>query len=277
MTERPWPNKTRLLAAALAFAGLAAPVPAQQPPVDAGEIVVEARPEDALRRFVEALTDPGRTRQLGRWDREICPTVAGIAPAEAAYMERRIGEIAAPLGLLAHPPGCLTSMLILVTDDAAGLAASFARQYPIMLRSDGRSRLQRFVESRRAVRWLAVTDPCEGGCGLTGSRLSLPTHPEFRIMLVIVDAQQIGGVTLGGLSDYAAFVALANPPLNERRPARSIMALFEEPRPAELPSALTEQDQAFLAGLYDSRANAAVQEQRATIVNRMREGDDDAE
>lgn len=262
----------RLWSRWLALASLTMLAAAQPPPAaPEPEIVVRGEQEQALRRFVEALADPGLSRQLGRWDREICPAVIGVDPSQTAFMERRIGAHAAPLGLRARTAGCLTTMLIVVTADASGLAASFARNYPVTLRTDGRGKLNGFVASTLPVRWLSVTDLCAfGGCTLPNSRLSTATRAGFQAMIVIVDARQIGGFGLSEVSDYVSVVALGNPPLGGRRPPTSILSMFERDRPAGSRFELTNEDRAFLAGLYRSRLDAPGQEQRASIARRMR-------
>lgn len=254
----------------LALAGLIMPA-AAQPPADPPQpdIVVRGQQERALRAFVEAMSDPARTAQLARWNREICPTVIGIDPAEAAFMANRIGEIAAPLGLRVQGAGCLSTMLIVVTADASGLATAFARHYPVTLRTDGRARLNRFVFSSQPVRWLSVTELCARGCTDTGSRLTIATHPEFQAMIVIVDARQIGGFSLGELSDYVAVVALGNPPLARNRPSTSILSMFELQRPEGRRFELTAWDRSFLDGLYRTNPQSTLSQQRAAIARHM--------
>ena len=260
------------LTVGLTLAGFAMPVAAEAPPdAPEPEIVVRGQQELALRNFVESMADPGLTRQLARWGAEICPTVIGIDPPQAEFMQRRIGEVAASLHIRARTGGCLTTMLIVFTPDAAGLAASFARHYPITLRADGQWKLDRFVASTLPVRWLTVTDPCGiEGCSLPNSRLTMATHPAFQTMVVIADAQQIGRFSLGELADYLSIVLLGNPPLSGHRPSTSILSMFEIQRTPGLRFELTTYDHSFLEGLYRSRAEGSGQEQRASIVHHMR-------
>jgi hypothetical protein len=264
------------VALGLALACLSAPLAAQRPiGAPAQEIVVEGRQEQALRNFVAAMTDPRRSRQIARWNGEICPTVVGVDARQAAFMARRIGEIAVSLRLRARSEGCLTTMLILVSTNAPALAASLARNYPIALRADGRSRLNRFVASTRPVRWLSVTDDCGfEGCSLPNSRLSRATRPQFQAMIVIVDAQQIGEFSLGELTDYVSVVALANPSLHRRWPSTSILSMFEEDRPPGFRFGLTDYDRSYLTGLYRTRIDGSGQEQRASIVRQMEDAQD---
>ena len=271
---RPLGGAPAALALALAVpTSLKAQQSAPNPPEE--NILVEARLEQAIRNFVASMSDADRSRQLARWDREICPAVLGIDPAQADYMARRIGETAAMLRLRTGGRNCRPTMLVVVPPNAGGVALTLARNAPITLRTDGRTRLRRFVASTSPVRWLSVTNPCgDEGCGLPNSRLSRATHPEFQAMIVIVDAQQIAGFSLGEISDYVALVALGNPPLDGRRPSTSILAMFEQERVAGTRFALTEFDRAYLRGLYRTRADATGQEQRASIADRM---EDEAE
>ena len=262
---RLWPRWLALASLPLLIASQAPPPAAPNP-----EIVVQGQQERALRTFVEAMANPGRSQQLGRWDREICPAVLGVDQPQADYIAARIAQHAAPLGLRSRSGGCSTTMLIVFSNEAQALATSFARDYPVTLGSDGRARLGRFVASRAPVRWISVTELCPFGCALPNSRLSLATHPAFRAMILIVDARRIQGFGIGELADYVALVALGNPPLSGARPETSILSMFERPRPEGYRFELTRNDRAFLAGLYRARANAPGSEQRSSIARRMR-------
>lgn len=234
------------------------------------EIVVEGLREKELRDFVAAMTDPRRTQQIARWDRKICPTVLGIEPRQADVMARRIGEVAATVRLQAGTRGCDSTMLVVVSPDAAGLATSLARDYPVTLRKDGDWRLKRFAASNRPVRWLTLTDPCGPmGCALSGSRLTASTNPRFEAMIVLVDAPQVSGFSLGEVSDYVSFIVLGNPPLGGRSPVTSILSMFERERPAGSSFMLTDHDRTYLAGLYRTRTDGLGKQQRSAVVNYM--------
>ena len=255
----------------MGFAGLAgahAPAEPSVAPTEA-DIVVRAQQEDAIREFVASVTEAGRSGQLGRWSGEICPSVIGIDRSQADFMTLRIGEVAAPLELRVRTRNCSTSMLIIVTNEAARFATHFARLYPITLRADGQAKLNLFAHTGRPVRWISVTDLCGVGCSQPNTRILRATHPEFRAMLVIVDARQIGGFSLGEVSDYVAMVALANPRPGARDQA-SILSMFDRPRPADGPFALTQTDRSFLVGLYRSNPHQSAGAQRASIETHMR-------
>lgn len=258
-----------------AMHGLAqTPAPSTTAPPTASQedIIVQAKREEAIRAFVAGMTDPDPGRQIGRWDTVICPSVTGIASAQAAFMEARIADVAASLDLRTLEPGCRPTMLVIVDNDVATFTETLAKRLPITLRTDGVARLRQFVASMRPVRWLSITDPCGfGGCTLPGSRLSSAERPAFRAMIVIVDGKQIGSVSLAELSDYVAFVALGNPPLEGKRAPTSILSMFDRERPQGAHFELTGGDRTFLEGVYRSRVNGLGQEQRASIVHHMKE------
>ncbi len=260
----------RAVLVALMFACLAMPGTARSADDSFDEIVVEGLRETELREFVAAMTDPVRTRQIARWDREICPTVLGIETHQAEFMARRIGEVATTVRLQVATSGCVSTMLVVVTPDASALATSLARDYPVTLRKDGDWRLKRFAASNRPVRWLTLTDPCgPQGCVLSGSRLTASTNPRFEAMIVLVDAPQVRRFNLGEVSDYVAFVVLGNPPLGGQAPATSILSMFERERPAESSFRLTDHDRTYLAGLYRTRTDGLGKQQRSAIANYM--------
>ena len=80
-----------LLAAALPLSPASAQQPTTQAPKDV--VVVGQRLKDALRHFVDSVTQAGPTDQLARWNEQFCPQVIGIDAAQAEFMMRRIGEI----------------------------------------------------------------------------------------------------------------------------------------------------------------------------------------
>jgi hypothetical protein len=268
-------GRSLLLLAAAASAATAAA--AQQPPAEpdvapanSPDIFVEGRQREAISAFVAALANPSKTNQYARWEADPCPIVAGLDPHQADFVSQRISAVAQPLHLTEGIGRCPPSALVIVTPDASATAAALARALPVTLRTDGQGKLDRFVASKRAIRWLSVTDPCGfGGCSLPGSRLKMSERPRFSAMIAIVDAQAIGGFSLGEIADYVAFVLLANPAPGGPWPASSILSMFDRDRAPGGRFALTDSDHAFLDGLYRTRPDAPSTSQRASIANRM--------
>jgi hypothetical protein len=262
-------TRLKLLAALFAIALTATPAIAE--PDKEGAIVIEGerRVKNVLRNFIASLTQAGPTDQLARWKDEVCPTVAGINPAEARFMEDRIIDLGIAAGLRGPDPGCDTTLAVIVTPDADGFANDLVRHYPVTLRTDGLSRLKNFAASSRPVRWISVTNECGEGCALPGSRLRKATRPTFYVMIIVVDAKQVAGFSIGELSDYVALVALSNPPMGGRN-SNSILSMFDRPRAQGSAFALTSYDRSFLGGLYGSSIDQSANVQRQSILSHMR-------
>ena len=79
---------------------------AEAPPASSSRqqqpIVVQGKLKDTVSRFVEQLTQTMSTGQIGRWYGEVCPTIYGMDPAQAAFMQDRIAELARSVRLLTN-------------------------------------------------------------------------------------------------------------------------------------------------------------------------------
>lgn len=234
-------------------------------------IVVTGHLKDVLRTFVQSLSKEGPTGQIARWDRFICPTVIGIDPAQARFVERQIIDVAQQVGLRPLGSGCTTSFIMVVTTNARGFTKALIHDYSIDFRTDGIASLRTFAETSDPVRWISISNECGGsGCELPNSRITKSTKPVLQSMVVVVDADSLHGYSLGELSDYLALVGLTNPPQGATRNSHSILSMFNQTRAAGTPFQLTQFDKSFLAGLYNSRLDAAGETQRMTIVTHMR-------
>ena len=259
---------------AITLALLVAPSSITAAPSD-GDIVVEGRKLEA-QKFVQALTDADRTRQLARWDRAICPRIVGVDEDQAALIKQNIARVAESLGLRAYARGCRTSMLIMFDNDAQAMAAALAKSRTVFLGGQGRDRLTDFVETKNPVRWISLSDPCGfEGCAVKRSRLKKSERPAIYMMLVLVDGQEIGAFGLNEISDYLSMVALGNPVLGEAWPNTSILSMFSRER-EDQPFLLTDNDRAYLTGLYTSRTDATGPLQRRSIIEKMTNSDDAA-
>jgi hypothetical protein len=240
------------------------PAPSPAPP----DIVVHGQTERTLKTFVDTLAQSGNTEQVARWGDFLCSYVSGLAPDQADFVAGRIAATARSLDLHAKATGCLPNIVVFATHDAALLAKTLSHRYHPDWGQNGLVQLDRFVRSRRPVRWVSVVDPCGGGCGLPNSRLVKATHPEYRLMVVIIDADQIAGLQLGQLADFVTMVALANPPLGVDPPPNSILDLFDAP-PDARPTMLSDYDRAYLRALLLMPLGAGDIEQRRILVNLM--------
>lgn len=261
--------------------------PADPAPVDLGEIEVTGQPLDAMiRSFVDEVAAPNRRRGIARWDDRICIGVANLRAEPAQYIVDRVSTVAEDLGVIPGEPGCSPNVIIIASDDPDGLARQLTeeRRRAFRMGGSGMDRggdaLEAFVSSEAPVRWWQVSMPadsetgqratripgeCSGSCDASGtnpmdyapvistfaaSRLSTQIVDYIFRTVVILDIDQIGGVSGQQLADYVAMVTLAqiDPEADTSRYA-SILNLFEAPDSA---AGLTEWDRAYLAGLYDA-------------------------
>lgn len=249
------------------------------------EIVVTAeRLREVVREFVgEIAVAPGSERQMARWDRKICPLVAGLPSHQMQYMADRIAQRAHQVGLEPEGAGCKANILIFVTPDASRLAEGIVSEYRELVAyysttgvsTLGRGPLEDFTTSSAPVRWWHVNqtvsaegqqladDTGNGGLrvlrsGQPPGRLRRATRQDFLRVLIIVDARQAQGLQFQALADYVAMVSLAQlDPAGETTDIPSILNLFNDHQTGRAtPAAMTEWDEAYLDGLYNARRTA---------------------
>jgi hypothetical protein len=300
----------RLLSSGLLALGLicAAPLAAHAQIATEDELVVTGqRVDEAIRDFVTALTAaPTGEDQVARWDRRICPGVAGIRARQGQAMIDRLALRAFQVGLDVGQPGCTPNVLVFVTPDSDALARELATNYPDLVgyhggqasQTRGREALEAFASDTRAVRWWHVSQTVtrdgqvlgdtvaqtSRSGGMRGAqvvrnapagRLQAATRQDFNRVLIIVDARRAAGLTMDSLGDYVAMVALAQlDPSADTSAHSTILNLFADAAAGRtVTTALTDWDVAYLQALYDTQRNASSSSrQEAEIGRRMREG-----
>lgn len=260
-----------------------APATADDAPVELEDIEVTGRSLDSLiRSFVNEVAAPNFNRGLARWEDHICVGVANLKAEPAQYIVDRVSTVADDIGLRPGSPGCAPNVIIIATDDPAGLAADLVRDRERALRPGGSGMdrgggaLRRFVASGEPVRWWQVSMPidsetgqratripgeCRNACGSvfdyapityvdSPSRLNTQIVNNIFRTVVILDVDQVSQVSAQQLADYVAMVTLAqiDPEADTSRYA-SILNVFDAPDTA---AGLTDWDKAYLEGLYDA-------------------------
>lgn len=279
---------------------LVAPAAAQPqtPQADEDIVVVAERLREMVRQFVgEVAVAPSSERQIARWDRKICPLVAGLPARQMQYMADRIAQRAHQVGLEPEGAGCKANILIFITPDAGRFAEGIVDEYRELMayysttgiNTLGRGPLEDFTTSTAPVRWWHVNQTVSadgqqlGGdtgngdaqvlrSGQAPGRLRRATRQDFLRVVIIVDARQAAGVQLQALSDYVAMVSLAQlDPAGEATSVPSILNLFVEHQSGQSgPAAMTEWDEAYLDGLYNARRTAPREVwQQRDIADRM--------
>jgi hypothetical protein len=253
-----------------------------------GEIVVEGRrTAEAVQAFVDNMALPTeRNGQLARWDRRICPGVAGLRTRYAEFVIDRMAQRAFEVDLDVGEPGCRSNILIVLSPDPGAVARELVENNRALMGyfdergrvSQGRTALQAFVDSTAPVRWWHVSnritrdgeatgDNPRGGLSvsrLTGnaSRLSRTGRQDFGVAFIVVDANALRAIDFdfNAMADYLAMVALAQlDPEADTSDFPTILNLFAPPgtvAPENRPRTATDWDIAYLRGLYDATRDA---------------------
>lgn len=258
-------------------------------PVEVEDIIVNGRRfEEAAARYVGAVANPAGSRGLARWRSEVCVSVANLQPEAAQHIIDRISAVAIDLGLTPGDPGCNPNIIISVTDDPSGLAASLVGQSFRSFHTggsgtdQGRAKLNAFIRDERPVRWWHLSYPGNAETGELAVRLpgfydakgmmangsdvhayapAVRTTSASRIrsaisdflsqVIIIVDTDEVGSLSLDQLSDYLSMVAFAQiDPAGQTREFSTILNLFDET--VATPAGLTSWDKAYLSALYQS-------------------------
>lgn len=255
--------------------------------VDLGDIEVTGRPlDDMIRSFVGEVAEPNRRRGLARWEDRICVGVANLRADAAQFVVDRISTIAEDVGLEPGAPGCTPNILIVATDDGTALARTLVEERRRAFRMGGSgmdrggTALRDFVETDRPVRWWQMAVPIDSATGMRAIRIpgecnnactevadfapqisvQAPSRLRTQIVdrlsrsIVIVDIDEVAGLSALQLADYIAMVTLAQiDPHADTRGYASILNVFHEPDSVDQ---LMDWDIAYLNGLYASEGNA---------------------
>lgn len=245
-----------------------------QPDVDPTEIEVLSQREmarqvfkDNLRRMTERLSV---FETMPRFFQPLCIEVAGLDPEQASFVADRILATSRELGLGEPRPGCRTNAVVIVVRDPERMYKTLVSKRldlvgVLPFRDVHTRRIENELRDKRPVVWWSVlgTANADGATfsdlGLAisqndaPSRINSATFRPKTLSVVMYDADQLGGTTLGQIADNAALYILGMP----RRQIDfggvalpSMLSLFAQ-GPELAPAGLTDFDRAYLQGIYD--------------------------
>jgi hypothetical protein len=272
----------RLVAALCVVMGMT-PAHSATEPLDT--VVVKGKPNEVIRREIETFV--GNVTRLdgqliGRWRGYVCPIVAGVSDPQAEFVRQRIIEVYDTVRKKQRKPGqaCTPNIFVIITPEADQVIAEWKERDPGMFRWKSREGVLASKGPGAVRTWHNATENPSAGDPLiesstappqgtmSGSRIVSDSAEGITAVVVLVDANATGKVTLAQLTDYITMVSLAQLDLSaDLGSINSILRMFAEPRPAEPPLELTPWDYAFLKALY--RTSYEPKNQRGDIRARM--------
>lgn len=290
--------RASLFALAALALGVAAPTAAQTPVRERDEevIVRGAPPAEVVRSFVNQMAISSQSaNQMARWDRRICPGIAGLKARYAQFLLDRMAQRALDVDLDVGRPGCRANILIIVSPDPDAIARELATRHSRAMGvlnvrgrySLGRGQLQRFVESDAPVRWWHVNrtmtrdgeimdgaPPSPGGFFIPGQTTRLPsgvsvmtmsgartrlgsmTRQDFAAAFVVVDARALEGINYNWEGLADYLAMVALAQLDPQAETAEFPTILNMFSRGETVRALTDWDVAYLRGLYSATRDA---------------------
>jgi hypothetical protein len=237
---------------------------------------------------------------LPLWDTPVCPSVTGVTRQAGEFLLWRISEIARAAGVPVAGEDCRPNLFIFVTAQPKELLEAMAkRKRAVTFGISARPlTVDEFIATPRPVRvwykWRKETaehatpnyglqgdHPCpfadignHGGIPAPticdwerSSRLTSALVWVFSYVYVIVDSNQLRGLTWRQLADYVGMVGLAQiKPTAHLGDAPTILKVFDGAS-RSAPAAMTDWDQAFLKSLYSTEQR--LKEQRRDVAITM--------
>jgi len=272
------------------------------PPVE-NVTVTGTKSHQVIESFIKSLAAPTRlTGKIARWEDGICPVADGISPTFGKFLVQHMKKVAASVGApVDKHSSCEANIQIVFTKNPQALLDDIHKSAPDMLgyydNDDQRKQAAQVVRPIQAwyttetvdVRGQAHFDsPKSGGLiirvspisppifiphaiatNVTGSRLGDGLHSAFYHVLIVVSPRDLKDYEMGALGDYIAMVALSQlDSLDECKQLPSIVNMLAK-NCSQKTETLTENDTAYLHGLYTSRPDSNLNLQEDAIAYRM--------
>jgi hypothetical protein len=279
--------------------GLAQPA---APPVE-NVTVTGTKSHQVIESFIKSLAAPTRlTGKIARWQDGICPVADGVPRAFGRFLLQHLKDVAASAGApVDKHSSCEANIQIVFTKNPQALLDDINKNAPDMLgyydNDDQRTQAAQVVRPIQAwyttetidLRGQAHFDsPKSGGLilrispklppvfiphaiatNVTGGRLGDGLHSAFYHVLIVVSPDELKDYEMGALGDYIAMVALSQlESLDECQQLPSIVNMLAK-NCSQKTETLTENDTAYLHGLYTSRPDSNLNLQEDTIAYQM--------
>ena len=270
--------KSVAVATALLFAAALAGAAARDPVTE--EVIVEGtRPEieQRVNTFVKGVTHRGyAVESLVRWNKPVCPLVAGIPANQGEFILHRISQAVRYAGADLDDEKCQPNFHVVLTPEPDQLLDLWRKRAPKLYGMTPPAQVRRILGKPRPVRvWYNVWDQCGDGVdtgsiigtdrnfGLTAmtpygrgclkdSRLTFTRVQSISSVIVLVDLDDTKEIQLGPLTDYISMVGLTDVDLDgDWGDEPTILRLFAASGDASSQK-MSIWDRAFLKALYET-------------------------
>ncbi|GAA0268220.1 hypothetical protein GCM10009127_04980 [Alteraurantiacibacter aestuarii] len=202
---------------------------------------------------------------LARFEDRLCPGIIGLQEEYASMMIDRIRQNAVDLGVRVLPDNCTPNMLVIFSTDSLATMQNMVDRNPYIFQymqpEERRALLQpapvhvfanvelRTRDGMPVGRVRSLTEAPVVRAQMAHSRIYTPTRRDIASIMVIFDRDEVGGMSVMQLADYATMRGLAQTKPVDGLAMRSILSLFEPVGP--YPESLTDFDRAYLRALYE--------------------------
>jgi len=271
--------------------------------------VTGTRSREVIGGFVQSFVAPTRmTGKIARWEEGICPTAVGLKPAFLKFVIRRLKDVAVQAGApVSSNTSCKANIEIVFTTNPQALLNGIAKEHGRYLgyadNGDQQKKLATVTHPIQSWYTTATQDlhgkvvmdsgkevgpgmevwlPCDrvpGIClvnlpnahaeAVTGSRIGDGLRSNLYHVIIAANPDKLADYEIGPLADYVAMLALTQlNALDTCQPLPSIVNLLAAgcDRPV---GALTENDLAYLRGLYKMGSDRNLRSQQDAIAYQM--------
>ncbi len=280
-----------------------APV-AAQPASTEHVTVMGTRSRPVIDSFVQSFVAPSRiTGKIARWEDSICVTALGLKPAFLKFVTQRVLTVAAQVGAPVNlDTACKPNLEIVFTTQPQLLIDGLKKDHGIYLgyadNSEQRATLAKvthpiqawYATQTKDLRGMAEVDNSRGGGvellvteptptvmtmpyahgrNATGSRLGDGMHSAFYHVIITANPDKLVEHEIGSMADYISLLALTQlDSLDICQQLPSIVNLLA-PECERHSDALTENDLAYLRGIYHMGVDRNVRVQQDEIAYQM--------
>jgi len=268
-------------------------------------IIEQSRNRDKqIQDFVEALTPTRGGRQIGRYERPVCPAATGLSDEQNQRVVDRMREVAKEARIPLAKTKCGPNVIVVVVDGKDEFVAALRKEYPAFFTSPLGRDIVISKQVGSAVAWhiegmldsngndagiqLAVDKLLKGfkvsslvqeqrknyfTDSTDGSRIKPSSRPHFISGIVIVERSALAGLETTQLADYAAMrlYGETDPERMEGSLIPTILTVIDSPMNRAIPLTLTKWDMTFLKSLYAIDGLRFAAGYRAAIRQRFRQ------